>query len=311
MTDRAKPKANRTPRKGKAPEPKVITITIPDVADPVEFRKYLEGNFPDWAALRTGDKDKLVELMMANRTRGEPVKCKLHRQMSGEWAVEIAGTSEVLSTLKLMQTFNAADIDTVNARSADLVKYLDSVGACNDGKYNAALAFVESMAPTDQAQSMLLVQAYTTHDAAVRALSQIGASDWADHARMYGNLANKLLRTFQGQMDTLMRMQRGNEQVIKHVYVDNRGGQAVFAENVTPRGGNRKGDQQPHATHAIGGGASLLGSDSFGNGVPIPGGVGQEAVSDARWHQPRSANGQGERELSARRADEGGDGPAA
>lgn len=304
-------KAKRAPRKTKAPEPKVITITIPDVADPVEFRKYLEGNFPDWAALRKGDKDKLVELMMANRTRGEPVKCKLSRQASGGWGVEIGGTSEVLSTLKLMQAFNAADIETVNARSADLIKYLDSVGACNDGKYNAALAFVEGMAPTDQAQSMLLVQAYTTHDAAIRALSQLGASDWADHARMYGNLANKLMRTFQGQMDTLMRMQRGNEQVVKHVYVDNRGGQAVFAENVSPRGGNGKGEQQPHATHSIGCGAPMLGSDPFGNGVPVPGGFGPEALPDARRRQSRSADGTGERELSSWRADEGGESAAA
>lgn len=311
MTATTRPaKAKRAPRKAKAPEPKTITITIPDVADPVEFRKYLEDNFPDWAALRKGDKDQLVELMMENRTRGDPVKCKLHRQPSGGWAVEIAGTSEVLSTLKLMRAFNAADIDTVNARSADLVKYLDSVGACNDGKYNAALAFVESMAPTDQAQSMLLVQAYTTHDAAIRALSQLGTSDWVDHARMYGNLANKLLRTFQGQMDTLMRMQRGNEQVVKHVYVDNRGGQAVFAENVSPRGVSGKGEQQPHATHAIGGGPSLLGSDPFGRGVPIPGGVGPQTLPDARWNQSGSANGTGERELSTWRTDQGGDGPA-
>ena len=34
------------------------------------------------------------------------------------------------------------------------------------------------------------------------------------------------------QMETLARMRRGGEQVVRHVHVDNRGGQAVIAENV-------------------------------------------------------------------------------
>lgn len=318
MTDRAKPKAKppttRTRRANRVnKDSTVVTLEIPSTKDPVEFREYVEKHYPDWPNLGPDQQDELVGLLMEQRGRADAVRVSLRPtdDSGNSFAIDMAGPSTILSLLKIQKAFGSHSLDAVNARSSDLLKYLGSVNAANDSRMNAALSFVEEMAPTDQAQAMLLVQAYTTHDAAIRALSQLGTSDWADHSRMYGNLANKLLRTFQGQMDTLMRMQRGNEQVIKHVYVDNRGGQAVFAENVSPRGGNGKGGNQPHAAYAIDGGASLPGSDPFGNGMPIPGGVGPEAVPHARRHQPRSANGQGERELSARRADEGGDGPAA
>jgi hypothetical protein len=84
-------------------------------------------------------------------------------------------------------------------------------------------------------------------------------------------------------METLARMRRGGEQVVRHVHVDNRGGQAVIAENVQTGGkGNGKIDDQSHATGTAGLGPALLGADPFGNGVPIPGREGEAAMSDAR-----------------------------
>lgn len=142
------------------------------------------------------------------------------------------------------------------------------------------------MAPRDQAEALLLVQMYVTHDAAIRALSQLGSAEWVPTAQMFGNLATKLLRTSQGQMETLARMRRGGEQVVRHVHVDNRGGQAVIAENVHTGGkGNGKIDDQSHATGTAGIGPALLGADPFGNGVPIPSREGPEAVSYARGHE--------------------------
>jgi hypothetical protein len=139
------------------------------------------------------------------------------------------------------------------------------------------------MEPQNQAEALLLVQMYVTHDAAIRALSQLGSAEWVPTAQTFGNLATKLLRTSQGQMETLARMRRGGEQVVRHVHVDNRGGQAVIAENVQTGGkGNGKIDDQSHATGTAGLGPALLGADPFGNGVPIPGREGEAAMSDAR-----------------------------
>ena len=141
------------------------------------------------------------------------------------------------------------------------------------------------MKPQDQAEALLLVQMYCTHDAAIRALSQLGSAEWVPHAQTFGNLATKLLRASQGQMETLGRMRRGGEQVVRHVHVDNRGGQAVIAKNVQTGGQqNGKRDDQSHgtATGTAGIGPALLGADPFGNGVPIASREGQAAVPDAR-----------------------------
>ena len=118
---------------------------------------------------------------------------------------------------------------------------------------------------------------------AVRSLPD---GEWVPTAQMYGNLATKLLRTSQGQMETLARMRRGGEQVVRHVHVDNRGGQAVIAENVHTGGKeNGKIDDQSHATGAAGIGPALLGADPFGNGVPIPSRERAKAVPYARGHE--------------------------
>ena len=87
-------------------------------------------------------------------------------------------------------------------------------------------------------------------------------------------------------METLARMRRCGEQVVRHVHVDNRGGQAVITENVHSGGkGNGKIDDQSHTTGAAGIGPALLGADAFGNGVPIPSREGAEAVPNAWGHE--------------------------
>lgn len=311
MTDK-----KEAPRKRKAHQDKtsasedgVLHITVPDVADPAEMRKYLEENFPDWSQLQRPDKNRLVALMIKSRTAPNPVKVALTRKPDGGFSIDPGGggQSTVLSTLKLMDAFGAADIETVNARASDLIKYLDSVGACHEGKYNAALAFVESMAPQDQAQAQLLVQAYITHDAAIRALAQVGGAEWVPTIQTFGNLANKLLNTYTKQMETLMRMQRGNEQVIKHVYIDNRfdnrGGQAIFAAGNVNGGVPVQEARQPYGASAIGSNPALLGSHAFGIGLSVPGHAGPEALSPSWRSESRRSDGEGERELSARGED--------
>ena len=139
------------------------------------------------------------------------------------------------------------------------------------------------MEPQNQTEVLLLVQIYVTHDAAIRALCQLGKAEWVPQAQTFGNLAAKLLRTSQGQMDTLSRMRRGGEQVVRHIHVDNRGGQAVIAENVNTGGPkSEKIDEQSYTAGAAGIGPSVLGAHANGNGVPIPSRQRQKAMSNAR-----------------------------
>lgn len=88
----------------------------------------------------------------------------------------------------------------------------------------------------------------------------------------------KLLGTSQRQMETLARMRRGGEQVVKHVHVDNRGGQAVIAENVNQGVGTAKSEDQSLATGNSRGGSALLRHETQDDGVPIAGCRRQDAL---------------------------------
>jgi hypothetical protein len=275
---RTKATGSKPPAKGKT-----IEIVMPESGTAEEAKGTLAKSIPGWNQMTKEQQTELAEIALAQREQRQPVKVTLTRKPEGGMSIGIAGDAEALGVLKLQKTFAAVTMDPVNARANELLNYLGSVGADNSGRYNAALSFIESMEPRDQAEALLLVQMYVTHDAAIRALSQLGSAEWVPTAQMFGNLATKLLRTSQGQMETLARMRRGGEQVVRHVHVDNRGGQAVIAENVQTGGkGNGKVDDQSHATGAAGIGPALLGADPFGNGVPIPSREGPEAVPYAR-----------------------------
>ena len=294
MSETTRAKRNRPARKRKAagePQPRVMTIPCPDTEDAGEADRILAKEVPGWESLSQAEKDELAKLI--RDYRGTPsVRVTMMRKPDGGWSIEPTGKSEMLSMLKLHKTFAATSIDPVNARAQELLRYLGSVGADNESRYNAALSFIESMKPQDQTEALLLVQMYVTHDAAIRSLSMMGSADWVPQTQTFGNLAVKLLRTSQAQMETLARLRRGGEQVVRHVHVDNRGGQAVIAENVSTGGqGNGKTDHQSHGagTVAAGVGPALLSPDPCGNGVPIPSREREAAMQDARRHKSGSA----------------------
>ena len=262
---------------------RTIPICLPETGTPEEAKSDLAKSVPGWDKLTSQEQTELAQMATAQLRAPKPVKVTLTEKPSGGKSIGIAGDCETQGLLKLQKTFAAVTMDPVNARANDLLKYLGSVGADNTDRYNAALSFIESMEPQNQAEALLLVQMYVTHDAAIRALSQLGSAEWVPTAQTFGNLATKLLRTSQGQMETLARMRRGGEQVVRHIHVDNRGGQAVIAENVHT-GGRKNGkiDNQSDATGAAGIGSALLGADTFGSGVPIPSREGETAMQDAR-----------------------------
>lgn len=270
------------------------TGTQPD--DERRARMAKMAKLPGWSDLDAEEQEELFELAEQYGEMPNPIRVDVDRSEDGALVVSFPGKGcpQNLQSMRLKKALATKSGRSVNARLGDLLGYLSSVGQYGDG-LSAGLDFVRDMGPKDQAQAMLLVQAYATHDAAMRALSNINKSSTIDQVKMYSNLSTKLLRTYQGQMETLTRMQRGNEQVIKHVYVDNRGGQAVIAENVTTGGAPAKRGQQPHTAAAVGECAALLGSDPFGSGVPIPGDTRQEAMQDARWGVAGSTDRDGER----------------
>src|SRR3546814_18977050 len=73
-------------------------------------------------------------------------------------------------------------------------------------------------------------------------------SDWSPDvcSSDLGNLSVKLMRTFTAQIEALTKLRRGGEQVVRHIHVDNSGGQAVITETVQT-GGSRNGKVADHS----------------------------------------------------------------
>ncbi len=76
----------------------------------------------------------------------------------------------------------------------------------------------------------------------------LNMSDYIEATDRYMRLALKAQAQSRATIEALDRMARGGEQVVRHIHVDNRGGQAVIAETFNT-GGQRNGklDRQPQA----------------------------------------------------------------
>lgn len=84
----------------------------------------------------------------------------------------------------------------------------------------------------------------------------------------YFRLAMKAQAQTRATVETLAKMLSPREQIVKHIHIDNRNGQAVIAENVQRRGnGIGENDTQPRAIDAPC--PPVPCSDPFGEAVPV------------------------------------------
>lgn len=278
-TARARAKADHAPP--------VVHIVDTDDRETAE-RKYacsVEG----WADLPKLQRDAILTLGEQYRKMPQPLQVALDHNDTGGYVMRPAdGDSAIFHALKTAETFASASPAFSTDKLNDLINHFGSSN--NRGaralELNAALAFIQGAKPQNEVEATLAVQMVATNDAAMRALAMIGKADWVPQIQLFGNLAVKLLRTFAMQAEALGKLQRGGEQVVKHVHVDNRGGQAVIAETVHNGGtGNGKYDEQSRTAGTAGRIAALPGPDPFGNGMPIPSREREKAMQDARGHE--------------------------
>ena len=155
--------------------------------------------------------------------------------------------------LELTEAFGVNSLDFVNARLAELAKWFLAGEARGKGfEFQAGLAFVHGCQPKTPVEAMLATQMVMTNSAALRALSRADRADTVEAKQVMGNLAVKLLRTFTAQAEALAKIQRGGEQVVKHIHLDNRGGQAIVTDTVMAGGVNGNSGRQPYEQGAFG-----------------------------------------------------------
>jgi hypothetical protein len=104
------------------------------------------------------------------------------------------------------------------------------------------------IAPRNETEAMLAAQMVAVPAAAIAALRRLKGAEMIPQLDANGNLANKLLRTFTTQVETLQRLRGKGQQTVRveHVTV-NAGGQAIVG-NVTGGGGTKaNSEEQPDA----------------------------------------------------------------
>lgn len=86
------------------------------------------------------------------------------------------------------------------------------------------------------------------HNSAMETMRRMHNAPMLNHFNSYSNQANKLLRTFAAQMETLKRSRQKASQTVRvdHVHV-NEGGQAIVGDVHTGGGEKVKSEEQPHA----------------------------------------------------------------
>jgi hypothetical protein len=237
-----------------------------------------------WDKMDERPRADLVRLMRQFWERRPAPRMEVLRDDTGrvDGIVPPEGANVTLHALRLSETMASSQQAYTDTRLNDLATYHSraSNSGVTSSDMSASVAFVAGVNATDTVQSSLAVQMAATHDAAMRALGMAGAAQFVEQAKMYGNLATKLLNAYTRQAETLAKLQRGGEQIIKHVHIDNRGGQAVVTDKVVAGGHREESREQPHAPSQFV--ATLLGHDTQGNGVPITCDQREEAVQ-AAW----------------------------
>ncbi len=269
-------------RQGKAPV--VATVIDADNAADAEagYEKYVSG----WSEIPERQRKEIIALSASYTAKPRPYEVTLKKSDSGKYSIGAKESEHpTLHTLKQAETFASASLYFSSDKLNDLINYFEANNnrGASELDINSALAFVAGAKPQNEVEATLAVQMAVTNDAAMRALRMVGKSDWMPQAQLFGNLAIKLLRTFTTQAEALAKLQRGGEQVVKHIHVDNRGGQAVIAETVTNGGSeNAKIADQCQTAGTVGSISALPSPDPLGNGVPIPGREREAAMQDAR-----------------------------
>ena len=262
-----------TKRKTKLPaKPPQSVVTIVDSRDHIKIAKGMASNVDGWADMSEAVQQEIIALnVLAMSMKNGPVMT-----VEGQ-TVGMNAKNPQLHTMRLMRTFASSSGDFINYLIGKLATALKASNGLTAESLNGALAFVDGVNPKTEVEAMLAVQMFATNDAALRAMRTLNGAEWADTAHQFGNLTVKLMRTFTMQAEALAKLQRGGVQTVKHIHIDNRGGQAVVADTVHSGGQNARIENQPYEPSA-----ALPCQNAAGVVVPMSGYTGSEALPDSR-----------------------------
>lgn len=219
--------------------------------------------------------------------RPEPV---VHFQEGSAVKVDAPHSDEQGQAYALMDALATQSNAFVSKQLRHVMNAYDAGGEPCSEDLGSALAIVAAIEPQNELEAALAVQMALTHNLAASVTARAQRCATMKGMTDYGNLATKAARTFTAQLEALTKLRTGGKQVVehRHVYIDNRGGQAVITENVSSGVAENETTKsiQSHGKGAFG--PAMLGADATGHPVPIPRDQGAEALPDARGASRRA-----------------------
>lgn len=259
-------------RKKPAAKSAQSVVNLVDSRDPVAIAKSMAQHVDGWADMSDDVQKEIIALnLLAMSMNNSPIMT-----VEAE-TVGMNAKNPQLHTMRLMRTFASSSGNFINYLIGKLGTALKASNGLTAESLNAALAFIDGVNPKSETEAMLAAQMFLTNDAAMRATRTFNGAEWADTANQFGNLSVKLMRTFTLQAEALAKLQRGGVQTVKHIHIDNRGGQAVVADTVHSGGQNARIESQPYEPSA-----ALPSQNEAGVVVPMSSYTGQETLPDSR-----------------------------
>jgi hypothetical protein len=161
-------------------------------------------------------------------------------------------------SVALQEVFASASEDFANFNINALQNLLQAMGG-GVIPINAALAFIEGIAPTSELEAGMAMQIAGAHFASLQMTRKAmanSAEGYLEAAAAYTGMATKFSRTMVAHVEALTKLRGGGRQIVEHRYINvnaanaivGDGTQAVFGGvNQTP-GGNPENAHRPHAS---------------------------------------------------------------
>lgn len=264
---------------------------------------------------------------LQDRRRPVPIKATPNERGSIDTAMTVDDPGNVIYTARLSEAMGTRSWPW----ASHLLRQLVNVGAEGEGGKaaadgtDAAIAFMNGLAPRDEVEAALGAQMFAAHNLAMsmaRRAEKVESLEWI---KLCADQANKASRTFTAQVEALAKLRNAGKQVVevvhvhKHVYVAP-GGQAIVGDvhNSAPGGGAATGSEsQPHGYAGeprlpFAQGAAVWSTEQTGQPMSGAGDAREPALLPARRSEGvGGTEGTAERGLERRGLVAGGDGAQA
>ena len=121
-------------------------------------------------------------------------------------------------------------------RVAELVP-LSGDDEADGNRLSAAFAMIAAIEPRDEIEATMALHLVAANEAVLSnfKLSRRNA-ELPEFSQRFSTMANKAMRSFALHVEAIEKLRRGGVQEVRHVTIDNRGGQAVIADTVNNGG---------------------------------------------------------------------------